>query len=121
MKRAAQAVIAVVLTVGCSAMGKPSASEREAATAALQKEAEALKRDGEKLDPILGVKATWNIQGVDVTEQAGNKNQPFLGTIRFRINSQTREPTGIVETNFERSFAYVYDTGLKQWLLKPKT
>ena len=103
---------------GCSG-GAPSQSDRETATAALQNEAAALKRDGEKMPPSLGVTATWTVTAVDVQDQPGNAAQPFTGTIKFRINSQTREPTGIVENNFERSFKYVYDAGIKQWLLKP--
>ena|SRR5688500_14439244 len=113
----ALAAIAIALCA-CSG-GAPSKSEREAATAALQSEAEALKRDGEKMNPALGVKATWTVTGVDVQDQAGNAAQPFTGTIKFRINSQIRESTGVVENNFERSFKYVYDAGIKQWLLKP--
>jgi hypothetical protein len=119
MKRHALAALAIAVTViGCS-KGEPSKSEREAATASLQAEAAALKRDGEKMNPALGVQATWTIKGVDVVDQPGNANQPFTGTIRFVINSQQREPTGVVENNFERSFKYVYDAGIKQWMLKP--
>jgi hypothetical protein len=117
MRGLSVAALAVVLCA-CSG-GAPSKSEREAATAALQTEAAALKRDGEKMPPSLGVTATWTVTAVDVQEQPGNAAQPFTGTIKFRINSQTREPTGVVETNFERSFKYVYDSGIKQWLLKP--
>jgi hypothetical protein len=117
MKRHVLAAVGVVLCA-CSA-GAPSKSEREAATASLQNEAAALKRDGEKMDPALGVKATWTIKGVDVQDQSGSPNQPFTGTIRFVIHSEQRESTGVVENNFERSFKYVYDAGIKQWMLKP--
>ena len=119
MSRILPAVLAVSVALACTG-GAPSKSEREAATAALQKEAEALKRDGEKMNPALGVKATWTVTGVEVQDQAGNANQPFTGTIKFRINSKNaHDPTGATEHNFERSFKYVYDSGLKQWLLKP--
>jgi hypothetical protein len=117
MKGLSLAALAVALCA-CSG-GAPSKSEREAATAALQNEAAALKRDGEKMNPALGVTATWTITGVDVQDQPGNAAQPFAGTIKFRINSQTRESTGVVENNFERSFKYVYEASVKQWLLKP--
>jgi hypothetical protein len=117
MKRHALAAFAIALCA-CSG-GIASKSDREAATASLQNEAAALKRDGEKMPPSLGVTATWTITAVDVQDQPGNSAQPFAGTIKFRINSQTREPTGVVENNFERSFKYVYDSGIKQWLLKP--
>ena len=116
MNRHVLAALAVAL---CACSSAPSKSEQQDAKAALQKEAEALKRDGEKMNPALGVTATWTIMGVDVQEQPGNAAQPLTGTIKFRINSQTRESTGIVENNFERSFKYVYDAGIKQWLLKP--
>ena len=119
MSRILPAVLAAAFAVACSG-GAPSSSEREAATAALQKEAEGLKRDGEKMNPSLGVKATWTVVGVDVQDQAGNANQPLTGTIKFRISSKNaHDPTGATEHNFERTFKYVYDAGLKQWMLKP--
>jgi hypothetical protein len=117
MNRHALAALAITL-FACSG-GAPSKSDREAATASLQNEAAALKRDGEKMPASLGVTATWTITAVDVQDQPGNATQPFTGTIKFRINSQMREPGGPVETNFERSFKYVYDAGIKQWMLKP--
>ena len=117
MNRHSLAALAIVLCA-CSG-GAPSKSDREAATAALQTEAAALKRDGEKMPPSLGVKATWTVTAVEVQEQPGNAAEPLTGTIKFRINSQVREPTGIVENNFERTFKYGYNAAVKQWLLKP--
>ena len=118
MKRHATAVALALALYSCSG-GAASKSYREAATASLQNEAAALKRDGEKMPPSLGVKATWTITSVDVQDQPGNASQPFTGTIKFRINSQTQESTGPVENNFGRSFKYVYDAGIRQWMLKP--
>lgn len=118
MSRKLLPLFAVAVFSACSG-GAPSGSDREAAVAALQKEAEGLKRDGEKMNPALGVKATWNITSVDVQDQPGNPARPLLGTIKFRINSQMRDPTGPTEHNFERTFKYEYDTAIKQWLLKP--
>jgi hypothetical protein len=112
-------VAALALALGACSGSAPSRSEKEAATAALQNEAAALKRDGEKMNPALGVTATWTITGVDVQEQPGNATEPLTGTIRFRINSQTRESTGVVENNFERSFKYGYNPAIRQWMLKP--
>jgi hypothetical protein len=118
-RRALAVLVSISVCAGCSG-GAPSKSEREAATAALQKEAEGLKRDGETMNPALGVKATWTVTSVDVQDQAGNANQPFTGTIKFRISSKNaHDPTGVTEHNFERTFKYVYDAGLKVWLLKP--
>ena len=119
MKRHALAALALAIALCACSGGAPSKSDREAATASLQNEAAALKRDGEKMPPSLGVKATWTVTAVDVQDQLGNAAQPFAGTIKFRINSQTRESTGVVESNFERNFKYGYDAGIKQWRLKP--
>jgi hypothetical protein len=120
MSRNLLAVLAVAAAgVACSG-GVPTGSDREAAVAALQKEAEGLKRDGEKMDPALGVKATWNIASVDVKEQPDNKDRPLAGTIKFHISSRNaHDPTGATEHNFERTFEYEYDKAIKIWLLKP--
>jgi hypothetical protein len=112
---------ALAIALGAAACKKAISRgpSKEAVTAAPQAEAASMKRDGEKLDPNLGVKATWTIAALDVLEQPGNANQPFKGTVRFKINSQTMEPTGLVESNFERTFNYVYDAPLGKWLFKP--
>jgi hypothetical protein len=120
MSRNLLSLLAVAVTAAACSGAVPQGSDREAAVAALQKEAEGLKRDGEKMNPSLGVKATWTITAVDVKDQPDNPAKPLLGTIKFRINSEMRDPTGPTETNFERSFAYEWDSGMKMWLLKPK-
>jgi hypothetical protein len=113
--------LAATLALG-GACSKPGAKgpTKEQVTAALQAEAATMKRDGEKLDPNLGVKATWTIAALEVKEQPDNAAQPYVGSVRFKINSQTMEPTGPVETNFERTFDYAYNATLGKWLFKPK-
>ena len=56
-------VILAASLAGLAACGPrgPKAPGREVVTSLLQKEASDLKADGEKLDPVLGVKATWAI------------------------------------------------------------
>jgi hypothetical protein len=112
------ALLLAVLALCCGRVVNKGPTKEEV-TAALQNEAAGMKRDGEKMDPALGVKAVWNISGVEVKEQAGNSAQPFTGAIRFRINSRMDEPTGPVETNFDKTFNYVYDAKLGKWLIKP--
>jgi hypothetical protein len=121
-RRAAVLYLAATLALGwgCSKPGAQGPT-KETVTAALQAEAGTLKRDGEKLDPNLGVKATWTIAALEVKEQPGNAAQPFVGSVRFKINSQTMEPTGPVESNFERTFDYAYNATLGKWLFKPRT
>jgi hypothetical protein len=111
-------LVAAALALCCGKVVNKGPS-KDAAAALLQTEAAAMKRDGEKLDPSFGVKATWTIEKVDVQDQPGNDSQPFKGSVRFKINSLTEEPTGPVQTNFERTFNYVYDAKMGKWLFKP--
>jgi hypothetical protein len=89
----------------------------------LQKEAETMKAAAEKPDPKfapLGVKSTWTVAAVEVQEQAGNKSQPFRGTIRFRIESEMKEFDGTpLKQTLDKKFDYVYDVAAKKWQLKP--
>ncbi len=102
--------------------GQPKVA-REAVLPLLQKEAESLKADAEKPDPKLaplGVKTTWTITSVEVQEQAGNKSQPYQGTIRFRIDSEMREFDGTpLKQTLEKKFDYGYDATAKKWQFKP--
>src|SRR5262245_39814475 len=86
---------------------------RETVLPLLQKEADTMKAEAEKPDPKLaqlGVKNTWTVTAVDVQEQAGNKAQPFKGTIRFRIDSEMREFDGTpLKKTIDKTFNYVYD------------
>jgi hypothetical protein len=114
----AAALIAAALGAGCGRRG-PEGPTRETVTALLQKEADALKRDGEKLDPVLRVKATWTIEGVDVTERPGDADRPFSGAIRFRIRSETKDEQGAVAVDeFSREFHYVYTSSLNRWVFE---
>lgn len=115
--------IAVALTVlvvagvvaGCK--GRFGGPSREEVTAELRKEAETFKQKGEQSDPVLRLKSTWNIEGVDVQEQE-DSNRPYKGTIRFKIITTMRDPDG-TETNdrLDKQFSYVYDTREKRWLI----
>ena len=88
-------------------------------TPLLQREADSLKAENEKLDPILRVKATWTIEGVDVTERPSDPDQPWAGTIRFRIKSVMRDEQGVVTTDeFERRFDYVFSAALGRWIFQ---
>jgi predicted small lipoprotein YifL len=103
---------------GCGRKG-PAGPGREVVTPLLQQEAEALKRDGEKLDPILRVKATWTIAGVDVTERPGDPDKPWAGAIRFKIRSETMDVDGSVAVDeFDRRFDYVYMASLQRWVFQ---
>jgi hypothetical protein len=86
---------------------------REAVTAALQQEANSLKADGEKLDPVLRVKATWTVEGLDITERPNDADKPWAGKIRFKIKSETKDTDGkVVVDEFNRQFDYVYTTSV---------
>ena len=111
------AAAAALLTAGCSKLD-PRLS-RDAVLPLLQQEAQSLKNDGEKMDdPKLGVKTTWNIVGVEVREQAGS-DDPWTGTIRFKIDSSMKEPDGTTATqSFEKRFEYVFSGVLKRWIVQ---
>jgi len=111
------AVATAMLTAGCSKLD-PRLS-RDAVALQLQQEAKSLKTDGEKMDdPKLGVKTTWNIVGVEVREQAGS-DDPWTGTIRFKIDSSMKEPDGTTATqSFEKRFEYVFSGVLKRWIVQ---
>lgn len=100
---------------GCKGgLGGPS---KEEVTAELRKEAETFKAKGEQSDPILRLKSTWNIEGVDVVEQE-KEGRPYKGTIRFKIITTMRDPDG-AETNdrLDKQFNYEYDVREKRWLI----
>ena len=103
---------------GCGRKG-PVGPGREALTSLLRQEAESLKRENEKLDPILRVKATWTIEGIDVAERPQDPDRPWGGTIRFKIRSETKDVDGSVAADeFERRFDYVYTASLQRWVFQ---
>jgi hypothetical protein len=98
------------------APGRPSRAD---VTASLQQEADALKSGGEKLDPVLRVKATWTIEGLDISERPNDPDRPWAGTIRFKIKSETKDTDGKVETDeFAKRFDYLYTMSVKRWIFQ---
>jgi predicted small lipoprotein YifL len=111
-------LIGTLALAGCGKKGEERPT-REAVTASLQQEADSLKSDGEKLDPVLRVKATWTVEGLDVTERANDPDRPWAGTIRFKIRSDTKDTDGKVVTDeFQRRFDYLYTTSVKRWIFQ---
>jgi hypothetical protein len=109
---------ALAAVAACGRKG-PEAPARQELTALLQKEADGLKASGEKLDPVLGVKATWTIAGIDVTERKGDSDHPWAGAIRFKIRSETKDTDGaVVVDEFERRFDYLYTTSIQKWIFQ---
>ena len=104
------------LACGRGGFGGP---KREVVLGLLQQEAQSLKADGEKVNHELGVKSTWNIQGVEVREQPNDPDRPWAGTIRFKIQSEMREVDGSKLTSeFDKRFEYVYSMALKKWIIQ---
>ena len=115
-------LVTVATAVSCSIFksGPPKPS-KEAAQAALQAEAEGLKKDGEKPMSGMGVTSIWTIEGIDLVEQPKDENRPWRGTVRFRIDSAMREPDGTIsKDSIKKKFEYVYDAPLKKWLVQYK-
>jgi hypothetical protein len=112
------AAAAALLTAGCSKLD-PRLS-RGAVLPLLQQEAQSLKTDGEKMDdPKLGVKTVWKIESVEVKEGPSGSDNPWTGTIRFKIESSMKEVDGTtVSQSFEKRFEYVYSGVLKRWIVQ---
>ncbi len=120
-ERTAGIVALAAALLGLAACGRMGsrAPAREVVTPLLQKEANDLKANGEKLDPVLGVKATWTIAGIDVTERPSDPDRPWAGTIRFRIRSETKDvDRAPVIDEFDRRFDYVYSMALEKWIFQ---
>lgn len=110
--------IPLILLALAGCKGKLLGPSREALQALLQQEAQSLKTDGEKMNPDLGVKSTWNIVAVEVRE-TNNPDQRWAGTIRFNIESRIKEVDGRDDTQqFEKRFEYVYNDTLKRWIIQ---
>jgi len=125
MRTASRSVTAVTIAAlvfgGCN-LARFSAPSREEVVALLQGEANDMKKGGEQMDPKLGVKATWNIEGIDVVEQPNDSAHPWKGTVRFKIISTMHDADG-TETNdvIRKHFTYVYDTATKKLLFQSST
>ena len=117
MLRAAAVAAAAVALAACS--GKPKAPPRDAVQAQLQQEAQAVKAEMEKIDPSLGVAATWTVDAVEVKERPDDASRPWAGTIKFKIESRTPEPDGSTAVQRrEKAFDYLYDAEAKKWLMQ---
>jgi hypothetical protein len=110
--------LAVALVVGCGA-GGPKPPDRDTVLGLLRQEAESMKKEGEKMDPSFGVAATWHIDAVEVAERPGDKEKPWNGTVRFTIESRTREPDGSATVDkIPKTFDYTYDLASKRWMVR---
>jgi hypothetical protein len=117
--RRALAYISLIVLVLGGCKTKLMGPSKEALQALLQQEAQSLKADGEKINPELGVKSIWTIQSVEVREQANNPDQPWAGTIKFKIESRIRDVDGSDMTQqFDKRFEYVYNETLKRWIIQ---
>jgi hypothetical protein len=117
---AALVLVGAVALPGCGRRG-PERPSREAVTALLRQEADALKRENEKMDPVLRVTATWTVAALDVSERPGDADHPWAGRILFKIRSDTKDFDGSVKTDeFEKPFDYLYNATLKRWVFDYK-
>ena len=121
LTRAAVVLSAVAVAASCSVFKSINRPSKETVQAALQADAESLKKDGEKPIPGMGVRSVWTIEGIDLVEQPKDENRPWKGTVRFRIDSAMREPDGTIsKDSIKKTFNYVYDAPLKKWLVEYK-
>ncbi len=105
---------AAVLAAACGA-GGPKAPSRDTVLGLLRQEAVSMKKDGEKVDPSLGVTATWNVESVEVTERPDDKDKPWAGTVKFRIEARTRDAGESHTDRIDKTFFYVFDAASGKW------
>ncbi len=109
----------LVLAAGCLRKG-PQGPSREELTSLLRQEAQALKATGEKLDPVLRVKATWTVTELTVSPQPNDQDRPWAGLIRFHIRAETKDTGGATQVDeFDKRFDYLWSASLRRWLIKP--
>ena len=111
-------VLAAALLASCSEAKKAPPPQAEV-EALLKQRAETEKREAEAdVNPNLGVKVTWTIRSVEVHPQPANEAEPYLGTIKFVIESETPELDGVATERLERSYEYVWDPATGAWIPK---
>jgi len=111
--------LALFPAFGCSR--GPAVPKKDAVLPLLQKEADTLKTDGEKVDPSLGVQSTWTIEGVEVREQPKNEANPYAGTVRFKILTRTKDFDGSTQNDqVTKQFDFVWSAVLSKWIFQYK-
>lgn len=111
-------VVVLAALAGCSEAKKAPPPQADV-EALLKQRAETEKREAEAdVNPALGVTITWTIQSVEVRPQPGNDANPYAGTIRFLIESQTPELDGVATERFDRSYDYIWDAATSAWIPK---
>jgi hypothetical protein len=117
--RAVFAAAAASVVIAACGKGGPPPPSKDQVVALLRQEAESLQKDGEKVDPALGVATTWKIEAVDVSERPGDAAKPWNGTIRFGIESRTHDPDGSKTADrFEKTFQYAFDAASGRWQMR---
>ncbi len=109
-------VLALAVCMSCSGDG-PEPPSREDVLPLLQQEAQAMKSEGENVNPKLEVQMTWNINSVDIRPRPNDENQPWAGTIDFTITSRIKELDGYITEETHKKFEYVWDVGLQKWII----
>ncbi len=113
-------VVAALVFLGAWACkGKPGGVSREEVTALLQQEAQAIKATGERLDPVLRVKATWKLVEATASERPGDADQPWAGVIRFHIRAETQDNGAVLVDEKDKRFDYLWSASLHRWLIQP--
>lgn len=109
------AALTVGVSVCCGAVVDPGPT-REAVLPLLQQEAMSLKKDGENISPKLEVEMIWEINSVDIREQANNETNPWAGAIDITIVSKIAELDGYITEKTDKTFHYLWDDELEMWL-----
>jgi hypothetical protein len=108
---------ALVLAVSCKEILKKDPPPQAEVEALLKQAAEEEKRQAEAdVNPNLGVKVTWTIQSVEVRPQPDNDAEPYVGNVRYIIESETPELDGVATERLERNYVYVWNAESATWI-----
>ncbi|MGH9321395.1 MAG: hypothetical protein ACRD21_08535 [Vicinamibacteria bacterium] len=109
-------MLAALLALSCRDIMKKAPPPQAEVEALLKQRAEQEKREAEAdVNPNLGVKVTWTVKSVEVRPQPGNDAQPYVGNVRFVIESQTPELDGVATERLERNYGYVWNVETSAW------
>ena len=115
---AAATAMALMLGVSCGLLGGPKPPPQEDVLPLLQQEAQALKRDGENINPKLEVDMTWEIGAIQLHPQPDNEAQPWKGTVEVKIISKIPELDGYITEETPKTFTYAWDVETQKWVMQ---
>ncbi len=84
----------------------------------LEQEAASLKKEGEDIDPDLGVEMRWQIEDVRVRQRPDDRAHPWAGAVDVTIISRIPELDGYITEKTKKTFGYLWDSQTGKWVVE---